>query len=159
MFHPSADIDVMHICYVLRDGDNATSDTFHFSIEDSGKIFQPLFIVLASGCLEYDWLDFRCVHPYLHHPSFLCVLTKCLWRSDCGRAITRIRELVQSGTSFDWHVGILNWKTLIELWLGFNHFIEKRFSISNFLWWVEWSCPIINPPSALSTQQSPRKHY
>ncbi|XP_043114475.1 FRAS1-related extracellular matrix protein 2-like [Puntigrus tetrazona] len=30
-----ADIDDMHICYVLRDGDNATSDTFHFSIEDS----------------------------------------------------------------------------------------------------------------------------
>uniref|UniRef100_A0A8C2J4A4 FRAS1 related extracellular matrix 2b n=1 Tax=Cyprinus carpio TaxID=7962 RepID=A0A8C2J4A4_CYPCA len=31
-----ADINDMHICYVLRDGDNATSDTFHFSIEDSG---------------------------------------------------------------------------------------------------------------------------
>uniref|UniRef100_A0A672LVH6 FRAS1-related extracellular matrix protein 2-like n=1 Tax=Sinocyclocheilus grahami TaxID=75366 RepID=A0A672LVH6_SINGR len=30
------DINDMHICYVLRDGDNATSDTFHFSIEDSG---------------------------------------------------------------------------------------------------------------------------
>ncbi|XP_053543455.1 FRAS1-related extracellular matrix protein 2b [Ictalurus punctatus] len=31
-----ADIDDMHICYVLRNGDNATSDTFHFSIEDNG---------------------------------------------------------------------------------------------------------------------------
>ncbi|XP_051535522.1 FRAS1-related extracellular matrix protein 2-like [Myxocyprinus asiaticus] len=31
-----ADIDNMHICYVLRDGDNATSDIFYFSIEDSG---------------------------------------------------------------------------------------------------------------------------
>ncbi|KAJ1114419.1 hypothetical protein NDU88_002657 [Pleurodeles waltl] len=31
-----ADIDDMKICYVLRDGDNATSDIFHFTIEDSG---------------------------------------------------------------------------------------------------------------------------
>uniref|UniRef100_A0A9J8DE10 FRAS1 related extracellular matrix 2b n=1 Tax=Cyprinus carpio carpio TaxID=630221 RepID=A0A9J8DE10_CYPCA len=40
-----ADIDDMHICYVLRDGDNATSDTFHFSIEDSGgnKLKNQLF--------------------------------------------------------------------------------------------------------------------
>ncbi|KAK3560411.1 hypothetical protein QTP86_008468 [Hemibagrus guttatus] len=30
-----ADIDDMHICYVLRNGDNATSDIFHFSIEDN----------------------------------------------------------------------------------------------------------------------------
>lgn len=28
----------MNICYVLRDGDNATNDIFHFSIEDSGKL-------------------------------------------------------------------------------------------------------------------------
>lgn len=34
-----ADIDDMHICYVLRNGDNATSDIFHFSIEDNGKSF------------------------------------------------------------------------------------------------------------------------
>ncbi|XP_072547608.1 FRAS1-related extracellular matrix protein 2b [Salminus brasiliensis] len=31
-----ADIDDMHICYILRGGDNATSDTFYFSIEDNG---------------------------------------------------------------------------------------------------------------------------
>ncbi|KAI5624981.1 fras1 related extracellular matrix protein 2b isoform X1, partial [Silurus asotus] len=31
-----ADIDDMHICYVLRNGDNATSDTFHFFVEDNG---------------------------------------------------------------------------------------------------------------------------
>ncbi|KAJ8280121.1 hypothetical protein GJAV_G00050770 [Gymnothorax javanicus] len=31
-----ADIDDMKICYVLRAGDNATSDIFYFSIEDSG---------------------------------------------------------------------------------------------------------------------------
>ncbi|XP_030632075.1 FRAS1-related extracellular matrix protein 2b isoform X3 [Chanos chanos] len=31
-----ADINDMHVCYILRDGDNATTDIFHFSIEDSG---------------------------------------------------------------------------------------------------------------------------
>ncbi|KPP80327.1 hypothetical protein Z043_100032, partial [Scleropages formosus] len=32
-----ADVDDMKICYVLRGQENATSDTFHFSIEDGGK--------------------------------------------------------------------------------------------------------------------------
>ena len=36
-FSFSAEIDEMNICYVLRDGDNATNDIFYFSIEDSGK--------------------------------------------------------------------------------------------------------------------------
>ncbi|XP_061575696.1 FRAS1-related extracellular matrix protein 2b [Cololabis saira] len=31
-----AEIDDMNICYVLRDGDDATNDIFQFSIEDSG---------------------------------------------------------------------------------------------------------------------------
>uniref|UniRef100_A0A8C5BJV7 FRAS1 related extracellular matrix 2b n=1 Tax=Gadus morhua TaxID=8049 RepID=A0A8C5BJV7_GADMO len=31
-----AEIDDMKICYVLKNGDNSTSDTFHFSIEDKG---------------------------------------------------------------------------------------------------------------------------
>ncbi|XP_053728252.1 FRAS1-related extracellular matrix protein 2b isoform X1 [Synchiropus splendidus] len=31
-----ADIDDMSVCYVLKSGANATSDIFHFSIEDSG---------------------------------------------------------------------------------------------------------------------------
>ncbi|XP_029455546.1 FRAS1-related extracellular matrix protein 3 isoform X2 [Rhinatrema bivittatum] len=31
-----ADIDEMKICYVLKEGENATSDTFHFSVEDNG---------------------------------------------------------------------------------------------------------------------------
>lgn len=34
-----ADIDDMKICYVLRAGDNATSDIFHFTVEDSGEYF------------------------------------------------------------------------------------------------------------------------
>lgn len=33
----SAEIDDMNICYILRDGDSATNDVFHFSIEDNGK--------------------------------------------------------------------------------------------------------------------------
>ncbi|XP_061916520.1 FRAS1-related extracellular matrix protein 2b isoform X1 [Entelurus aequoreus] len=31
-----ADIDDMNVCYVLREGDDATNDIFHFSIEDHG---------------------------------------------------------------------------------------------------------------------------
>uniref|UniRef100_A0A7M4E5Y7 FRAS1 related extracellular matrix 2 n=2 Tax=Crocodylus TaxID=8500 RepID=A0A7M4E5Y7_CROPO len=31
-----ADVDDMKICYVLREGDNATSDIFYFSVEDGG---------------------------------------------------------------------------------------------------------------------------
>ncbi|XP_062275710.1 FRAS1-related extracellular matrix protein 2b isoform X1 [Scomber scombrus] len=31
-----AEIDDMNICYVLRDGENATNDIFYFSIEDNG---------------------------------------------------------------------------------------------------------------------------
>ncbi|XP_036379748.1 FRAS1-related extracellular matrix protein 2-like [Megalops cyprinoides] len=31
-----ADINDMKICYVLREGDNATTDIFHFSVEDNG---------------------------------------------------------------------------------------------------------------------------
>uniref|UniRef100_A0A8C6ML34 FRAS1 related extracellular matrix 2a n=1 Tax=Nothobranchius furzeri TaxID=105023 RepID=A0A8C6ML34_NOTFU len=31
-----ADIDDLHICYVLRNDENATSDVFHFSVEDNG---------------------------------------------------------------------------------------------------------------------------
>ncbi|XP_048388259.1 FRAS1-related extracellular matrix protein 2-like isoform X1 [Stegostoma tigrinum] len=39
------EIDDMKICYVLKEGDNATSDVFHFSVEDSGgnKLKNQLF--------------------------------------------------------------------------------------------------------------------
>ncbi|KAJ6668737.1 hypothetical protein lerEdw1_012220 [Lerista edwardsae] len=33
-----ADIDDMKICYVLKNGENATSDIFYFSVEDNGKL-------------------------------------------------------------------------------------------------------------------------
>lgn len=45
----------MNICYVLRDGDTATNDVFHFSIEDSGKfffIFQYLLYITAMVRFE-----------------------------------------------------------------------------------------------------------
>lgn len=34
----AADIDDLNICYVLRPEENATSDLFHFSVEDNGEI-------------------------------------------------------------------------------------------------------------------------
>ncbi|KAL2094307.1 hypothetical protein ACEWY4_009026 [Coilia grayii] len=37
-----ADVDEQKICYVLKDNDNATSDLFHFSVEDNGKIILRL---------------------------------------------------------------------------------------------------------------------
>lgn len=39
-----ADIDDLKVCYVLKDGDNATSDIFHFSVEDNGKFLFSYFI-------------------------------------------------------------------------------------------------------------------
>lgn len=39
----------MNICYVLRDGDTATNDVFHFSIEDSGKFFYSSMSTLYHG--------------------------------------------------------------------------------------------------------------
>lgn len=47
----AAEIDDMDICYVLRDGDNATNDIFYFSIEDSGK-FLSFFFVLKRAFLN-----------------------------------------------------------------------------------------------------------
>lgn len=34
---PTADINEMKICYVLLDGNNATSDIFFFTVEDNGR--------------------------------------------------------------------------------------------------------------------------
>lgn len=39
----AADIDDLNICYVLRQEENATSDLFHFSVEDNGEISLPPF--------------------------------------------------------------------------------------------------------------------
>lgn len=39
----TADIDDMKICYVLRVGDNATSDIFHFMVEDGGEYSKMCF--------------------------------------------------------------------------------------------------------------------
>lgn len=43
----AADIDDLNICYVLRREENATSDLFHFSVEDNGEILLfPLPLLL-----------------------------------------------------------------------------------------------------------------
>lgn len=90
MCSPSADIDDMHICYVLRDGDNATSDAFHFSIEDNGKLFQLLFTIFASGCLKYDysWITEVCIPICIILPFFVCLRRAC--EGVTAIAITRI---------------------------------------------------------------------
>lgn len=38
----------MNICYVLRNGENATSDLFHFSVEDNGKVSTLFFFLRLS---------------------------------------------------------------------------------------------------------------
>ncbi|XP_004711328.1 FRAS1-related extracellular matrix protein 2, partial [Echinops telfairi] len=50
-----ADIDDTNICYVLREGANATSDAFQFTVEDSGgnKLTNQQF------CLNWAWISFE----------------------------------------------------------------------------------------------------
>ncbi|XP_007950639.1 FRAS1-related extracellular matrix protein 2 [Orycteropus afer afer] len=50
-----ADIDDMKICYILREGANATSDMFHFTVEDSGgnKLTNQHFR------LNWAWISFE----------------------------------------------------------------------------------------------------
>ncbi|MGH0166856.1 UNVERIFIED_CONTAM: hypothetical protein FKN15_051793 [Acipenser sinensis] len=57
-----ADIDEMKICYVLRDGDNATSDIFYFTIEDNANTMEEDFAAQHQwSCLqEYRSVFFEC---------------------------------------------------------------------------------------------------
>lgn len=45
----TADMDDLNICYVLRNEENATSDLFHFSVEDNGEAFTLLLRFPFSG--------------------------------------------------------------------------------------------------------------
>lgn len=63
LFSFTADIDELNICYVLRNEENATSDLFHFSVEDNGKIqpFRPRFCIqISAACrAERSWMCCR----------------------------------------------------------------------------------------------------
>ncbi|XP_066093052.1 FRAS1-related extracellular matrix protein 2 [Saccopteryx bilineata] len=68
-----ADIDDMKICYVLRKGANATSDMFHFTVEDGGgnKLTKQHFH------LNWAWISFEKEYYLINEDSkFLDVVLK-----------------------------------------------------------------------------------
>uniref|UniRef100_A0A8C6QSG7 FRAS1-related extracellular matrix protein 2 n=2 Tax=Nannospalax galili TaxID=1026970 RepID=A0A8C6QSG7_NANGA len=68
-----ADIDNMKICYVLREGANATSDMFHFTVEDGGgnKLTNQHFR------LNWAWISFEKEYYLINEDSkFLDVVLK-----------------------------------------------------------------------------------
>ncbi|VTJ65579.1 Hypothetical predicted protein [Marmota monax] len=68
-----ADIDDMKICYVLKEGANATSDVFHFAVEDGGgnKLTNQHFR------LNWAWISFEKEYYLINEESkFLDVVLK-----------------------------------------------------------------------------------
>lgn len=49
----SVDVDDLKICYILKHKNNATSDTFIFYIEDSGKFAKYSFFLSFTGKLSF----------------------------------------------------------------------------------------------------------
>ncbi|XP_048197421.1 FRAS1-related extracellular matrix protein 2 [Perognathus longimembris pacificus] len=68
-----ADIDDMKICYVLREGANATSDVFHFAVEDSGGNR----LTNQNFRLNWAWISFEKEYYLVNEDSkFLDVVLK-----------------------------------------------------------------------------------
>ncbi|XP_036106059.1 FRAS1-related extracellular matrix protein 2 [Molossus molossus] len=68
-----ADIDDMKICYVLREGANATSDVFHFTVEDGGRNKLPT----QHFHLNWAWISFEKEYYLINEESkFLDVVLK-----------------------------------------------------------------------------------
>lgn len=68
-----ADIDDMKICYVLREGANATSDMFHFTVEDGGGNKLPN----QHFRLNWAWISFEKEYYLINEDSkFLDVVLK-----------------------------------------------------------------------------------
>uniref|UniRef100_A0A8D1XWP0 FRAS1-related extracellular matrix protein 2 n=1 Tax=Sus scrofa TaxID=9823 RepID=A0A8D1XWP0_PIG len=68
-----ADIDDLKICYILREGANATSDVFHFTVEDGGgnKLTKQHFR------LNWAWISFEKEYYLINEDSkFLDVVLK-----------------------------------------------------------------------------------
>ncbi|XP_003799755.1 FRAS1-related extracellular matrix protein 2 [Otolemur garnettii] len=68
-----ADIDDMKICYVLREGVNATSDMFHFAVEDGGGNR----LTNQNFRLNWAWISFEKEYYLVNEDSkFLDVILK-----------------------------------------------------------------------------------
>lgn len=108
-FLVTADIDDLNICYVLRNEENATSDLFHFSVEDNGKM--PVFFPCScTELLPTLWLALLCMSPEVlnnvaewHFRKMLKDTNWLRWRSNlpllgCGMVSVTFR-LISSGES------------------------------------------------------------
>lgn len=110
----TADVDDLNICYVLRNEENATSDLFHFSVQDNGKAFTLLlssFLFLGFAPAEPKGLG----HTAKWHFNKMLKDTNWLrWRSNlplylCG-IVSVTFKLVSSGGSVSHLLSLSFWE-------------------------------------------------